>query len=253
REPRHAAAVEVRARPRILAGWEWVAGTPARYLPLVLIAVVVSAIVLVAMALGGTTTRGTPASAEPHTPGVRSTSGSVAGAGSLAGQGHPSAAVPNATSATTPAWVTESASAGPRVDDPLTGAQAPREDPLRVVQALSDLRARAWQSLDRLLLARVSAPDSPAATTDRRAFDRAIDAGLHYSGLEFRVRSARASSPGGSGSDRVAIAAVIDSSAFTIEAADGSMTSVPPAPGARVLMVVDWDGARWRVFEVTQH
>ncbi len=122
---------------------------------------------------------------------------------------------------------------------------------MALIQALADLRARAWRTLDLGLLAQLNAPDSAALSADRAVVRRAASQELRYRDLEFTVSSAtpRADGPG---AGTVQIDAVIAAGPYAVVPAGAGAAAVPvPAdPSRPVTLTLTWTGWRWQVADV---
>lgn len=229
-------------------GWRWIGAAPVRYL--LVIAAAMLAGVLIALSVGG----GPSESAKAGATGIpgRQVSSSPAAAESAGPREVEPVPAPRASNESVPGQDHTSAT-----HDPVTDLSGPLTAPKALVQALSDLRARAWNELDPGALERVTAPGSPARTADTQAFERALADHLRYGGLEFTVRSARSvptssrSTPG-TGHEEVTVDAVLDTGAFTIIGPDGSTSAVASAPAQGVRLVLSWSGARWQVARIHQ-
>ncbi|GAA1747859.1 hypothetical protein [Nostocoides vanveenii] len=279
--PRRSIAVGGVGRARSpLAGvapaWEWLAQAPVRYLPVMGLALVLSALVFVRLAGGpkpmasgpatqppaGTTTatsRTLPISAKP----VPSSAGPSAATPLPTSR---SAAVPTATTPSTTATApspgarpsaagtpsksqsspTSSATA-PTLADPLADLTGPLTNPVVVAQALADLRAEAWATLDLGIVRELNAPESEAFKADSAAVSKAAERGLRYTGLEFVVLKATARPAPGPDAERIVLDAEVDSSAFTIRGPDGRTTTTPGRDAALVHLELLWSGERWQV------
>lgn len=137
----------------------------------------------------------------------------------------------------------------PAMEGVLGDPAAPQTDPLALVQALADLRARAWTTLDLGLLTELNAADSAALSADRVVVRRALSEGLRYRDLEFTVTSAdtRTDAPR---AGTVLIDAVIDTSPYAVVPAGAAQAPVPAVTGRPVTLTLAWSGWRWQVADV---
>lgn len=130
--------------------------------------------------------------------------------------------------------------------DPLVDPRAPSNQPVRLMQALSDLRARAMQSSSVADLARLDAPGSPALAADSATLADLREAGRAYEGVRLLVRRAEAM--------RVAqrsatVEAVVDTTAYRVVAA-GETSTRSAVGGQRLRFALVWTHGRWLVDRV---
>jgi hypothetical protein len=119
-------------------------------------------------------------------------------------------------------------------------------DPVSVIRALSELRARAWTTGDARRLAACDAPGSAALAHDRELLAHARRDGATYTGLAFRVVSASLQEV----TDTTArVIARVDPTAYDL-AVGGRVTHVPARASPAVELRLRWSGRRWRVEEV---
>ncbi|GAA1783199.1 hypothetical protein [Nostocoides veronense] len=233
---------------RIVHGWQSLAAAPLRYLPMLLIALLVSTLGTVgvvklvdggehAATASGVVTRSLDASASSTAP----TSGPREVEARPETPGSPASA----------SGRSESPAPRPRATQPVRDLSGPLTDPVGLVQTLSNLRARAWRELDPARVAEVDQAESAIYRADLAAIQQARRDRLRYRGVAFTVRSATARSVGKPGHERVVLDAVVDSSAFTITPETGSPTRVAASAGDRVRMVLVWSGQHWQVAEIT--
>ena len=279
--PRRSIAVGGVGRARSpLAGvapaWEWLAQAPVRYLPVMGLALVLSALVFVRLAGGPKPMASGPAT-QPPAATTTATSRTLpisakpvpSSAGPSAATTLPtsrSAAVPTATTpsttATTPSPGARPSAAGtpsksqssptssataPTLADPLADLTGPLTNPVVVAQALADLRAEAWATLDLGIVRELNAPESDAFKADSAAVSKAAERGLRYTGLEFVVLKATARPAPGPDAERIVLDAEVDSSPFTIRGPDGRTTTTPGRDAALVHLELLWSGKRWQV------
>ena len=279
--PRRSIAVGGVGRARSpLAGvapaWEWLAQAPVRYLPVMGLALVLSALVFVRLAGGPKPMASGPAT-QPPAATTTATSRTLpisakpvpSSAGPSAATPLPtsrSAAVPTATTpsttATTPSPGARPSAAGtpsksqssptssataPTLADPLADLTGPLTNPVVVAQALADLRAEAWATLDLGIVRELNAPESDAFKADSAAVSKAAERGLRYTGLEFVVLKATARPAPGPDAERIVLDAEVDSSPFTIRGPDGRTTTTPGRDAALVHLELLWSGKRWQV------
>jgi len=233
---------------RIVHAWQSLGNAPLRYLPMLLIALLVSTLGTVgvvklvdggehAATASGVVTRSLDASASSTAP----TSGPREVEARPETPGSPASA----------SGRSESPAPRPRATQPVRDLSGPLTDPVGLVQTLSDLRARAWRELDPARVAEVDQAESAIYRADLAAIQQARRDRLRYRGVAFTVRSATARSVGKPGHERVVLDAVVDSSAFTITPETGSPTRVAASAGDRVRMVLVWSGQHWQVAEIT--
>jgi hypothetical protein len=115
-----------------------------------------------------------------------------------------------------------------------------------VVNALSELRARAWNAGDVRRLLACDAPNSVALAHDRELLERAGLSGATYAGVAFRVVSARLED---ATQTTARVVARVDSTAYDV-AVDRRITHVAARPAAPVQFRLRWVGRRWLVDEV---
>ena len=130
---------------------------------------------------------------------------------------------------------------------------AASEDPVRAVQALSDIRARAVGSADRALLEAVNVPGSEAAAADAALLDGLEAAGQRLEG--FTARVATASLDPGAGHGGAAGTAVVRvrlvTSGYTVTGPAGERVGERPAGRDQELRVaLERVDGRWRVAKV---
>lgn len=119
-------------------------------------------------------------------------------------------------------------------------------DPVAVIRALSELRARAWTAGDEGLLAACDAPGSPALAHDRDLLAQARRGGATYRGVGFRVVSARLEEV----TDTTArFVARVDPTAYD-RAVLGRLTHVAARASPPVEFRLCWVGGQWLVEEV---
>ena len=132
------------------------------------------------------------------------------------------------------------------VRDPLVDPRAPRDQPVRLMQALSDLRARAMESSSLADLARLDAPGSPALAADSATLRRLGQEGGSYEGVRLVVRRAGATTV----TPRSAtVEAVVDTAAYRVVGAGSTRTAAAVA-GQRLRFALVWTQGRWLVDRV---
>lgn len=279
--PRRSIAVGGVGRARSpLAGvapaWEWLAQAPVRYLPVMGLALVLSALVFVRLAGGPKPMASGPATQPPAATTTATSRTLPISAKPVPSSAGPSAATPLPTSrsaavptATTPSTTATAPSPGarpsaagtpsksqssptssataPTLADPLADLTGPLTNPVVVAQALADLRAEAWATLDLGIVRELNAPESDAFKADSAAVSKAAERGLRYTGLEFVVLKATARPAPGPDAERIVLDAEVDSSAFTIRGPDGRTTTTPGRDAALVHLELLWSGERWQV------
>lgn len=119
-------------------------------------------------------------------------------------------------------------------------------DPVAVIRALSELRARAWTAGDEELLAACDAPGSPAIAHDRELLEQARRSGATYTGVGFRVVSARLEEVTHT---RARLVARVDPTAYEL-AVRGRVTHVAARASPPVEFRLRWAGRQWLVEEV---
>lgn len=139
------------------------------------------------------------------------------------------------------------------VTDPRLLADAPRRDPVALVQSLADARADAWATGTAARLVEVDAPRSPALARDTEVLAEVQRAGQRYVGLTFVVRDATVVAGAGSAADDasgvVTIRARIDTGAHVVRGPGGDVGR-PAATAAPVLLDVVRTSSGWRVRDV---
>jgi hypothetical protein len=126
--------------------------------------------------------------------------------------------------------------------------------PSAVASALLAARARLWNAPDLVAslgpqaLAAVHAPGSTSGTDDVRLLSAAARDGFRYSGVGFRVVSARVAAATGS---TVRLALVVDVAAYVVRSADGSSDARPARTGQRLDVDVVRTGGGWRLAAIT--
>ena len=247
RPPRSIAVGGVGRARSPLAGvapaWEWLAQAPVRYLPVMGLALVLSALVFVRLAGGPKPMASGPATQPPAGTTTATSRTLPISAKPVPSSGGPSAAGTPSKSRSSP---TSSATA-PTLADPLADLTGPLTNPVVVAQALADLRAEAWATLDLGIVRELNAPESEAFKADSAAVSKAAERGLRYTGLEFVVRKATARPAPGPDAERIVLDAEVDSSPFTISAPDGRTTTTPGRDAALVHLELLWSGERWQV------
>lgn len=132
------------------------------------------------------------------------------------------------------------------VRDPLVDPRAPRGQPVRLMQALSDLRARAMQSSSVADLARLDAPGSPALAADSSTLAGLREADEAYEGVRLLVRRAEATRV----TQRSAtVEAVVDTAAYRVVVAGATRTR-SAVEGQRLRFALVWTHGRWLVDRV---
>ena len=247
RPPRSIAVGGVGRARSPLAGvapaWEWLAQAPVRYLPVMGLALVLSALVFVRLAGGSKPMASGPATQPPAATTTATSRTLPISAKPVPSSGGPSAAGTPSKSRSSP---TSSATA-PTLADPLADLSGPLTYSVVVAQALADLRAEAWATLDLGIVRELNAPESEAFKADSAAVSKAAERGLRYTGLEFVVRKATARPAPGPDAERIVLDAEVDSSPFTISAPDGRTTTTPGRDAALVHLELLWSGERWQV------
>ncbi|HET7279982.1 MAG TPA: serine/threonine-protein kinase [Dermatophilaceae bacterium] len=119
-------------------------------------------------------------------------------------------------------------------------------DPVGVIRALSELRARAWTAGEEGLLAACDAPGSPALAHDRELLAQARRGGATYTGVGFRVVSATLEEVTDT---RARLVARVDPTAYEL-AVHGRVTHVPARASPPVEFQLRWAGRQWMVEEV---
>jgi hypothetical protein len=137
--------------------------------------------------------------------------------------------------------------ADPRGSARTAHLDAPREDPVRLVQALADARADVLTAADPRLLGRVDHPGSPAWTADELLLRRLTERGERYEGLELTVRSAELTRAEG---ERAVVRTRVDTGAYVVTGPSGARTARPAEAGERLLMHLRWSANGWRVEQV---
>lgn len=131
---------------------------------------------------------------------------------------------------------------------------APRTEPLALIQSLVQARAAAWRLRRPGLLEAAYARGSPAIRTDRTALQLALRLHARYRGLSFTAVSARADpgwtgrAPGsgpGSGPGSVQLTAELRTSAYQVLAAGRSLHR--PSDQAATVLHLAWTTAGWRI------
>lgn len=155
-------------------------------------------------------------------------------------------------SARVSAGVSASASAGVSAVGPTTPQRILADharltaDPVAVIRALSELRARAWTAGDERLLAACDAPGSPALAHDRELLAQARRRGATYRGVGFRVVSARLKEVTAT---TARLVARVDPTAYD-RAVLGRLTHVAARASPPVEFRLRWAGGQWLVEEV---
>lgn len=153
---------------------------------------------------------------------------------------------PGAASPGTPAAV---ATAGPSPTQPLDArlaADAPVRDPVGLVQALADARARAWETGIAARLVEVDAPGSPSLARDTEALATVQRAQQRYVGLAFAVREATVLTRG---DGAATVRTRIDTGAHVVRGPGGEEPRVATSGGAVLLDLVRTSSG-WRVRDV---
>lgn len=121
-----------------------------------------------------------------------------------------------------------------------------RGDPVAVVKALSELRARAWNAGDSRLLLACDAAGSAALAHDRELLRRASLSGATYEEVGFRVVWARL---GDATQTAARIVARVDPTAYDV-VVSGRVTHVAARPAPPMEFRLRWVAGRWLVDEV---
>ena len=135
---------------------------------------------------------------------------------------------------------------------PATSRRAPAEDPLGLMQALADLRARAVVTGSPSDLALLDAPGSPALAADRAAVTELARSRVRWAGVRLTVRRAvpAASTADGAAVDaavEAVVDAVVDTAAYRVVDERGGDVVVPAAGGQPMRFHLRWVDGRWRV------
>ena len=134
----------------------------------------------------------------------------------------------------------------------LRGA-ADAEDPVRAVQALSDIRARAIAAGDRPLLEAVSVPGSPAAAADAALLDGLERDGQRLEGFRASVTAASldpGAVPGAGDGGAVVRARIVTSGYTVVDAAGGRVGERPAGRDQDLRILLERIEGRWRVASV---
>ncbi|NYJ75081.1 serine/threonine-protein kinase [Allobranchiibius huperziae] len=197
-----------------------------------------------------------------HTAGAAAFVGLVAGGLMLVGDGTPAGAdhatrtssrslagAPRTRAApvATPTRSAPSTSRPLHPTSPFSTTASPRQrlsrSPLGVLQLLVSARAHAWVTGDAGDLRSAVQVGSTAYRSDSADLSTARAGGMHYSRLDFRVRSARTVSTTGGTTQ---VQAVIDRSAYTVSGPDGTRT-LPATAGERADVSLVWTSDGWRI------
>ena len=130
---------------------------------------------------------------------------------------------------------------------------ADADDPVRAVQALSDIRARAIAAADRPLLEAVSVPGSPAAAADAALADGLARDGQRLEGFRASVTAAslELDPPPGAAPGSAVVRVRIVTSGYTVLDTAGAPVGERPAGRDQDLRVVlERVDGRWRVASV---
>ncbi|XVX22087.1 protein kinase domain-containing protein [Actinomycetota bacterium] len=163
----------------------------------------------------------------------------------------------------------------PAADDVRLERDAPESSPSRLLQALVDARAKAWERADPGLLAEAVARDSPAWREDEAQIDRLLEQRVRLEGVELSVRQAgvEAASPATSAaagasepdtarpsrgsrptvdatSTEVLMTAVVRTGKHVVLFADGRRATRPQRDGGVLRVGLRWTGDGWRIATV---
>ncbi|MGO4342746.1 serine/threonine-protein kinase [Pedococcus sp. 2YAF34] len=130
--------------------------------------------------------------------------------------------------------------------DPQLDPSAPRDRAQRLMQALSDLRARAMESRAAADLDHLDAPGSPALAADTATLAGLRQVGQSYEGVHLVVRRADATTVA---RGSATVEAVVDTAAYRVVTAGSSSTRAAVA-GQRLRFELVWTGDRWLVARV---
>jgi hypothetical protein len=144
---------------------------------------------------------------------------------------------------------------------PATSRRAPVEDPLGLMQALADLRARAVVTGSRSDLSLLDAPGSPALAADTAALAELARSRVRWAGVRLTVRRALAAAPAADGAvvdgvdavdavEEAVVDAVVDTAAYRVVDAGGGEVVAPAVAGQPMRFHLRWVGGRWRVHAV---
>ena len=131
-------------------------------------------------------------------------------------------------------------------EDVRLAADAPRRDPLALVQALADARAAAWSSGVAARLVEVDAARSPALARDTEVLAEVQRSRQRYVGLDFVAREARVVSSEG---EVVTIRTRIDTQAHVVRGPSGEVKR-PASSASPVLLDLVRTPSGWRVHDV---
>ena len=157
----------------------------------------------------------------------------------------------------------EAAAAAPAAADVPTGGWASlpeqlrrgadADDPVRAVQALSDIRARAVGAADRQLLESVSVPGSQAAAADAALLDGLEDAGQRLEGFTARVAAASLDAelpPGVAAGGAVVRVRIVTSGYAVFDSAGRRVGERPAGRDQELRIALERVDGRWRVASV---
>ncbi len=223
-------------------------------------AVLLTILALVALATGvlPTPERASAAPRSPASPASRATGDTASPRAAATTTPSPRASAPAGTEGPAvtagPARTAATPTARPPTVVPLLErTDAATRDPRGVVAALLAARARLWDapdldaSLRPAALATVHAAGSRSGADDARLLTQARDAGFHYTGVGFVIRSARVVTAG----TVVRISASLDATAYVVTAADGATERRPTRLAQPVDVVVVRTGTGWRLADLT--
>ncbi|MCE1179470.1 MAG: serine/threonine protein kinase [Micrococcales bacterium] len=182
----------------------------------------------------------------------------------------PSAAAASETS-TEGAGATSSPTETPAQGDGMTSPvdvrlerDAPRSSPSRLLQALADARAEAWERGDVQLLAEAVARGSSAWRADEQQISRLASQRARLEGVELSVRQAGLSvggRPAGrstpdavadqTAGSEVVMSALVRTGEHDVVFSDGRRATRPARDGAPVRITLTWTADGWRISAVT--
>ena len=123
-------------------------------------------------------------------------------------------------------------------------SSAPSRDPVRLMQALADERARVMVAGDPARLRRLDLLGSSAWRADAALLQRAAAAGQRYERVALSVRSAR---PVRARADAATLAAVVETVGYTVVTRDGRRSAPAREPAQELLFELRWASGAWLI------
>lgn len=123
-------------------------------------------------------------------------------------------------------------------------ASAPSRDPVGLMQALAEERARVMVVGDPARLRSLDLQGSSAWKADAALLERAAAAGQRYERVLLSVRSARALR---ARADAATLAAVVDTVGYTVVTGDGRRSTPAREPGQELLFELRWASGAWLI------